>query len=88
MTIAQSHIPLSLDEQQHIVLEGMSWDFYEQLLKDIGDRPHRVTFDNGSVEIMSPHPKHDGYGLWIASLLVLVGMQREITVRRLRLNDF
>jgi Uma2 family endonuclease len=81
MSIAQSSIPVSLDDQQHIVLEGMSWDFYEQLLKDIGDGHTRVTYDNGLVEIMSPLPKHDGYGFWIASLLVLVGMHREITVR-------
>jgi hypothetical protein len=33
----------SLNDVQHIVLEDMSWGFYERLLKEIGDRPIRVT---------------------------------------------
>ena len=42
-------------DQQHIVLDGVSWDFYERVLEEIGDRAIRVTFDEGSIEIMSPH---------------------------------
>lgn len=49
-------IPVS---QQHIVLDGMSWGFYERLLEDIGDRPIRVTFFEGTIEIMSPLFKHE-----------------------------
>lgn len=49
-------IPIS---QQHIVLDGMSWGFYERLLEDIGDRPIRVTFFEGMIEIMSPLFKHE-----------------------------
>ena len=32
---------------QHLVMEGASWDLYERLLADIGDRPMRVTYDQG-----------------------------------------
>jgi hypothetical protein len=57
--VAPSFAPdtLDLDSVQHIVLHGMSWEFYENLLKEIGDRPMRTTFDNGSLEIMSPLPE-------------------------------
>jgi Uma2 family endonuclease len=48
-----------LDYVQHMVLEDVSWDFYERLLKEIGDRPIRVTYDQGRLEMMSPFPEHE-----------------------------
>src|SRR5437667_1445017 len=66
MTTAAS-IPLA--EQQHIVLWDVSWGFYERLLEEIGDRPIRVTFDEGSIEIMSPLPKHEWAKRAIGSLV-------------------
>lgn len=63
MSRAIAHPPrqtkLATDDVQHLLLDGMSWGFYERLLKEIGDRPLRVTFDNGSLEIMSPLPEHE-----------------------------
>jgi Uma2 family endonuclease len=44
---------------QHMVLEDVSWDFYERLLKEIGNRPIRVTYDQGRLEMMSPLPEHE-----------------------------
>ena len=49
----------SFDDVQHIVLDGVSWELYEHLLKEIGDRPLRLTYDNGELEIMSPLPQHE-----------------------------
>src|SRR5437867_13433478 len=49
----------SLDEVEHLVLDGVSWELYEHLLKEIGDRPLRLTYDNGELEIMSPLPEHE-----------------------------
>ncbi len=49
----------SLDDVSHMVLEDVSWNFYEHLLKEIGDRPIRVTFDHGRLEMMSPLPDHE-----------------------------
>ena len=49
----------SLDDVQHLVLEDVSWELYEKLLSDIGDRPIRVTYDDGRMEIMSPLPEHE-----------------------------
>jgi hypothetical protein len=40
MTLAAR--PNSLADQQHIVLDEISWEFYEQLLAEIGNRPVRV----------------------------------------------
>lgn len=54
---AKSAIPLS--EQQHLVLDEMSWRFYEQLLTEIGDRAIRATYFEGTIEIMAPLLEHE-----------------------------
>jgi len=50
---------IDLDEVQHFVMDGITWDFYERLLKEIGDRPIRVTFDEGALEIIAPLSEHE-----------------------------
>jgi Uma2 family endonuclease len=49
----------SLDSVEHLVLDGVSWELYEHLLKVVGDRPLRLTYDQGELEIMSPLPEHE-----------------------------
>src|SRR5258706_6472159 len=50
---------VDLDDVQHIVLEDASWELYENLLQDIGDRPIRINYDQGRLEMMSPLPEHE-----------------------------
>jgi Uma2 family endonuclease len=47
-------------ENRHL-LDGMSWQFYQQFLAEIGDRPIRLTYDRGRLEIMSPLRPHEGF---------------------------
>jgi Uma2 family endonuclease len=63
---------------RHIVLEDVSWEFYEHLLEEIGDGHLRVTYDQGRMEIVSPLFKHEWYGYWIARLIDLVCEERGI----------
>src|SRR4051812_19608195 len=42
------------EDVQHIVLEDVSWSFYERLLREVGDRHLRITYDEGRLEIVSP----------------------------------
>ncbi len=60
MSRTLSHPPIiSLDDIQHFVMEDASWGLYERLLRDIGGRPIRVTYDDGRMEVMSPLPEHE-----------------------------
>ncbi len=63
---------------EHAVLRGVSWDDYEKILSEIGAGPTRVTFLDGSMEIMSPLPEHGDEKRMIARLVedltVEVGM--------------
>jgi Uma2 family endonuclease len=55
---AVDHLP----EGAMLVLQGVSWEDYEQLLEDLIDRPGvRVTYDRGKLEIMSPLSEHEEY---------------------------
>lgn len=76
MTVANRPIPLA--DQQHLVLDPVSWDFYERLLDEIGDRPIRVTFDEGSIEIMSPLAEHEQVRRAIGTFIQIIGMERNI----------
>jgi len=70
------------------VLDGVSWDFYEQLLEEIGDRPIRVTFDNGSLEMMAPLPLHERWKKRIARMIELLCVELDIEIDTLGSTTF
>jgi Uma2 family endonuclease len=76
MTLAAEHSRLL--NQQHIVLDDVSWKFYERVLEEIGNRPIRVTFSEGSIEIMSPLPEHEWVKKAIARLIELMVIELNI----------
>ncbi|HET6251559.1 MAG TPA: Uma2 family endonuclease [Tepidisphaeraceae bacterium] len=53
----------------HAVLHGVSWGDYEKLLSEIGDGDTRITYLDGSMEIMSPLPEHEDEKKVIARLV-------------------
>ena len=79
-------IPLA--EQQHIVLDDVSWEFYERLLHEIGDRAVRVTYDDGWMEIMSPLPRHEKWKKRIGRLVEFLSFELHIPVETLGSTTF
>ncbi len=52
----------TLNRADCVVLHGISWEQFERLLEDLGDRPAaRLTYDNGTLEIMAPLPEHEHF---------------------------
>ncbi|MEG3911565.1 Uma2 family endonuclease [Microcoleus sp. w2-18bC1] len=47
--------------EQIVQLSGISWQTYENLLAEIGDRQIRLTYNRGNLEIMVPSPEHELY---------------------------
>ena len=62
------------------MLTEISWGFYERLLEEVGDSHIRVTFDEGSIEIMSPLPKHEKWIFRIGRLVELMATDRGMTI--------
>jgi Uma2 family endonuclease len=47
----------------------VSWEEYEDLLADLGDRPGvRVSYDEGRLQIMGPSAEHEEYGEFVLSV--------------------
>jgi Uma2 family endonuclease len=44
---------------QRFLLHDVGWHGYETMLQLIGDRPIRLTYDRGDLELMSPSRKHE-----------------------------
>lgn len=70
----------SLVDQQHIVLDDVSWDFYERLLAEVGDRPIRITYYKESVEIMAPLEEHEYWKKRISQLVEGMCQERDIDI--------
>jgi Uma2 family endonuclease len=86
MTAKLARIPFN--EQQHLVLHDVSWDLYKQLLREIGDRPIRMTFDNGSLEIMSPLPRHEKWGNRIGRMIEILSLELNLPIEPLGSTTF
>lgn len=70
-----------MDDVNHIVLEDVSWPLYEQCLKEFGDRPIRLTFDEGRLEIMTPLLWHGDVKKFIARLIEQLTLLLDIKVK-------
>jgi Uma2 family endonuclease len=73
MTIAS---PISRDTDRHdpfssqrFTLYNISWDKYESLLKTLGDQRVFLTYNQGTLELMSPSPAHEKFGSLLARLV-------------------
>lgn len=81
-TVSSPPVPrrVSLDEVNHLVLHDVSWDFYERLLDEIGDRPIRVAYDEGVIEIMSPLFEHENPGRFICRMIETQSLLRGMRI--------
>jgi Uma2 family endonuclease len=73
--------PLS---ENRVLLHGVSWETFERLLADVGDRRKTLFhFINSTLEIMSPLLLHEGSNRFIEALLGVFVDELEIDMRRL-----
>jgi Uma2 family endonuclease len=80
--------PISLAEQQHIVLDGVSWETYEQILRDLQNRRIRVTYDRGSLEMMAPLPYHERWTTRFGRLIEMMCLELDIEIDGLGSSTF
>src|SRR2546423_15264075 len=78
----------SLDEVEYLMLEGVSWELYEHLLKVVGDRQLRLTYDNGELEIMSPLPEHEDAKIAIGRMVTEILLELDVPQRGLGSTTF
>lgn len=65
---------------ERFVLHDVSWSFYEAFLREMGGRPIRTTYDDGSLEMMAPLAEHEHYKRLIGRLIEMLTFQRRIPI--------
>jgi Uma2 family endonuclease len=56
-----------------IIRTDVPWEEYEQLLSDVGDTcAARITYDQGTLEIMSPSSNHESFATVISDIALIV----------------
>ena len=68
--------------EERLVLHGVSWETYEQLMENFAERrlPH-FAYDQGVLEIVSPSPEHDEDSIALGQLVAIVAEERRIDYR-------
>ena len=75
---ALEHLP----DGATLVVHQCEWEEYERLLEDLRDRPHlRVSYDSGTLEIMSPLPEHEYYARFIDELVRALADALDVAVQ-------
>lgn len=65
---------------QHFVFEGVSWPFYEQMLREFGNQQIRLTYDEGRLEVMSPLPEHERPKELLSLFIRLIAIDRRMLI--------
>lgn len=74
---------------QKIVLRQVHWETYERLLADLADSSApRLTYDRGTLEIMSPLPEHERHNRAIAAIVDIVADEWDIDFDNLGSTTF
>lgn len=68
-TLQRSTGTAPAEDEGRLVLAGVSWDQYEAILDLFSDRRLRLTYDRGTLEIMSPSSLHEWYKEVLANLV-------------------
>jgi Uma2 family endonuclease len=69
--------------EEPLVLENVRWSTYQALLKDLGDRPIHLTYDQGRLEIMTLSSQHEILKKWIGRLIEEFATELDIPIKSL-----
>lgn len=67
--------------EERVLLSDISWDFYVLFCEEIGERPIRLTYNEGLLEIMITKAPHEFYRKMLAKLIETVILEFNIPVR-------
>lgn len=75
--------------EQRVIIEDVSWQTYEQLLADLAGRSApRLAYDCGTLEIMSPTPRHEELNRNLALIVTILAAALGLDVRNLGSTTF
>jgi len=70
-----------LPENASVTFHDVSWDEYEELLEQVGEAPGlRISYDNGSLQVMTISSEHEKYASFISSLVTVIQLRLRIDI--------
>jgi Uma2 family endonuclease len=79
MSLAE-RLSASVGEERFLIAD-VSWEFYRRFCEEIGERPLRLSFSNGMLEIMFTKAPHEFYKKILAKLVENILLEGDIPVR-------
>lgn len=76
-TIAE---PQVVKDEQRLLLTDISWQFYQAFGEELRDRPIRLTYDRGRLEIMVTGRPHEWYRCMLGKLVDQTSIELDIPV--------
>jgi Uma2 family endonuclease len=75
--------------EQRVTLHNVSWGTYERLLVDLQDSSApRLTYDRGTLEIMSPSSEHERYNRTAAQIVEELAVEMDMNIDNLGSTTF
>lgn len=75
--------------EQRVTLHNVSWETYERLLADLAESSApRLTYDRGTLEIMSPSSEHERYNRTIARIVEELAFEANVDIDNLGSTTF
>jgi Uma2 family endonuclease len=81
MATALQTPPRQSDHTQRVLLEGIRWSTYEALLEDLVESHIRLTYDRGSLEIMTVAGPHEFSKKDLARMIEALTEMLDIPIR-------
>jgi len=70
-----------LPEDASVTFHDVSWDEYEELLEQVGEAPGlRISYDDGSLCVMTISSEHEKYSSFISSLVTVIRLRLRIDI--------
>ena len=65
-----------------VTLHRVAWDEYEELLDQVGEAGGlRISYDDGTLQVMTLSPEHESYAEFISGLVHLLSVRLRINIR-------
>jgi Uma2 family endonuclease len=75
--------------EQRVILQNVRWETYERLLADLQDgSAQRLTYDRGTLEILSPSSEHERYNRAAAQIVEELAVEMDVDMDSLGSTTF
>jgi Uma2 family endonuclease len=73
-------LPLPKPSASTLMLPGVTWNQYEQLLQVFADRQFHLTYDQGRMEIRMPTPEHERPATLLDKILTILTLAFDLDI--------